>query len=302
MNDRGSIMLKAKAGVESAFKSALTVLLEQKHLYQRVGVEVDELSLIQSLERQLRLEMSEEQKAELHNDVDRWLFSLNWIATEPYNKQYAGTGNGIVLIEFTHANMVCEACGRRNAFNTEIVFNVLNWPPPANEVSHEKEYAVNIFLMRMRCQSCKGVPEALLVKRIGDKLILTGRSTMEPLENQHVLPKALMKYYGGSIIAYNSGQHLPAIFMLRTTIERWMHMNTEGKMHVDNAIEAYMKRLPDDFKGRFPSMKALYGDLSADMHGAVGSEELFGRAKNEIVEHFEALRLFRLIGENELLK
>jgi hypothetical protein len=56
-----------------------------------------------------------------------------------------------------------------------------------------------------------------------------------------------------------------------------------------------MESLPKDFKAHFPSLRALYGDLSIDIHQAKGSPGLFERAKETIVEHFDARRLFRLI-------
>jgi len=60
-----------------------------------------------------------------------------------------------------------------------------------------------------------------------------------------------------------------------------------------------MAALPEDFKTRFPSMRTLYGDLSVDIHGASGSPALFERALVEIVQHFEARRLFKLAVVSE---
>ena len=36
----------------------------------------------------------------------------------------------------------------------------------------------------------------------------------------------------------------------------------------------------EDFKTKFPSLRALYGDLSTDIHQAIGSEELFKRVSD----------------------
>jgi hypothetical protein len=55
-----------------------------------------------------------------------------------------------------------------------------------------------------------------------------------------------------------------------------------------------MATLPADFKNRFPSMRALYGALSADIHTATGSTVLFERAQQEIVEYFELRLLFKV--------
>ena len=62
----------------------------------------------------------------------------------------------------------------------------------------------------------------------------------------------------------------------------------------DAVLDAYMPTLPDDFKGRFPSFRVLYADLSADMHTAKGDADLFDKARAEIAEHFDARRLFKV--------
>jgi len=55
-----------------------------------------------------------------------------------------------------------------------------------------------------------------------------------------------------------------------------------------------MQSLPEDFKARFPSMRSLYGELSAAIHRADGAAALFDTAVAQINEHFEARRLFKL--------
>jgi hypothetical protein len=52
--------------------------------------------------------------------------------------------------------------------------------------------------------------------------------------------------------------------------------------------------LPPDFNQRFPRMRALDGDLSVEVHAATGSDELFSMAVGQIVEHFDARRLYKL--------
>ena len=59
-------------------------------------------------------------------------------------------------------------------------------------------------------------------------------------------------------------------------------------------MDKYMESLPSDFKDRFASMRALYDDLSADIHSAIGFSELFDRAIAEITNHFDARRVYRL--------
>lgn len=59
-------------------------------------------------------------------------------------------------------------------------------------------------------------------------------------------------------------------------------------------MDDYMATLSEDFRRRFPSMRSLYGELSVDIHSATGAPELFDKAREQIVHHFDARRLFGL--------
>jgi dihydrofolate reductase len=64
--------------------------------------------------------------------------------------------------------------------------------------------------------------------------------------------------------------------------------------HADRLLDAYMDLLPGDFKSRFPSMRALYDELSGELHVGIGSAELFAKADAQLLQHFEARRLFEI--------
>jgi hypothetical protein len=70
---------------------------------------------------------------------------------------------------------------------------------------------------------------------------------------------------------------------------------TPAPRRADDLMDKYMGMLlPDDFKQRFPSMRALYDEISADLHDAVGSSALFDSSIAKITEHFDARRLYSL--------
>jgi hypothetical protein len=145
------------------------------------------------------------------------------------------------------------------------------------------------------CQSCKQTPEVFLVRRRGVKLTNEGRSPIEHVEVPAFIPKPVRRFFSGAVVAHQSGQTLAALFLLRTVIEQWARAATESvKVQADQVLDDYMLTLPEDFRARFPSLRALYGELSVDMHAATGSSGLFSRAVTEICEHFDARRLFKL--------
>src|SRR5262249_40937305 len=143
-----------------------------------------------------------------------------------------------------------------------------------------------IYEFSYLCQSCKSTPDAIMVRRQGEKLQLVGRAPMEHVEVPDVIPREITKYYSGAIIAFQSGQPLAANFMLRTTCEQWARKWADAADRADAALDKYMASLPDAFKQQFPSLKDIYSQLSADIHAATGSDAIFGAMTEKLVEHF----------------
>jgi hypothetical protein len=124
----------------------------------------------------------------------------------------------------------------------------------------------------------------------------------EVLPTPKVLPKPRGRFYGNALIAYHAGQTLAAIFTLRTFIEQFWRslpqvqalIKQQPRATGDEQGQEYQATLPDDFKNRFPSLPEIYGKLSAAMHEANPDGGLFEDSCNELIEHFEARKLFKL--------
>jgi hypothetical protein len=83
--------------------------------------------------------------------------------------------------------------------------------------------------------------------------------------------------------------------MLRTVIEQWARTKVHpAPPFADQLMDEYMATLPAPVSGNFPSMRNLYGTLSENIHGAIGSDVLFETAKAQIIEHFDVRRMFKL--------
>jgi len=166
-----------------------------------------------------------------------------------------------------------------------------------------------VWVVAYQCQSCKGEPLIFLVHREGMKLTLCGRSVMESLPVPKALPKSVAKFYSGAEIAHNAGQTLAGLFLLRTFIEQfWRQLAQSGvialsgknpRLYADELGDAYNNTLPNDFKSRFPSLKKIYDEISDRLHSATADDGLFTKAASDIVEHFQARRLFKQDAEDE---
>jgi hypothetical protein len=147
-----------------------------------------------------------------------------------------------------------------------------------------------------QCQACKSIPEAFLIRRQESKISLSGRTPMEIVKVKNFLPKKQRKFCANAIVAYNSGQVLAGNFLLRTFIEQYIRDECKDpeSRDVDDLFRKYGETLPEDFKQHFPSLQKVYDQLSNDIHGAVGSEAIFIKARADIEEHFDARRIFKL--------
>ena len=247
-----------------AIPAAVKELLERKHLYQSVTLQIKEKS-----------ELSE-------------MSTALWTTT-------GKTSSPAIAFRAPDVKLFCNSkkCGRLEAFNLVSSEDV---PLRAGGGYESKAGAVQVFLLSYLCQSCKALPETFLIRREGVKLILCGRSPMEFIDIPRDIPRQVQKFYRSALLAYQSGETLAGNFMLRTVIEQWARQvaGEESSREAERLIESYMLSLPDDFKSRFYSMKLLYGKLSEDIHSAIGSAELFEDAIGKIVEHFEARRLHKI--------
>jgi hypothetical protein len=103
-------------------------------------------------------------------------------------------------------------------------------------------------------------------------------------------------------MAHNAGQTLAGIFLLRVFIEQFWraHPAVQAELvkapHLrgDEMADVYAATLPEDFRARFPRLKDCYDSVSGAMHTANASTEVFEKCSTDLVEHFEARRLFKI--------
>jgi hypothetical protein len=272
--------------------TTLRELLETKHLYQNIRVEFD---LAKAMDRRLVPAGAEAQTATNVLEIlhKKWLVHSGPPAI--VLPSGPATGELLVPVRPPDVKLFCTPCDRREAFNLLWASDVADPSTVIPGIPTADPETVQVFVLSYLCQSCKGVPEVFLFRRDGFRLSLCGRAPIEHIDVPKVLPKEIRRFFSGAVVAHQSGQTLAGLFLLRTLIEQWALAATKSKdSKADQLLDAYMASLPDDFKKRFQSIQKLYADLSADIHGAIGSIELFESAINQIIEHFDARRLFKL--------
>lgn len=269
----------------SLISHAMRSLLETKHLYQAVTVPHE------GLVNELRAKVMGEYQSAFDALVNP-IMKRAWVPLAGLNAlPPSSMTKSLNTLHFTapDAKLFCARCDRVEAFNSVSAFDILE---PG--VLIKTAGIAQIYALSLRCQSCKAVPEVFLIRREDAKLILSGRSPIEHVTVPTDIPKRVRQYYSGGVVAHQSGQTLAGLFLLRTLIEQWVRPLGTAEERADVLLDRYMSMLPDDFKGNFPSIRDLYGKLSACLHKAEASAELFDVARACIDEHFDARRLFKL--------
>lgn len=225
-----------------------------------------------------------------------WVFSAEECAKE---EKYDPMGHK-TLIKLPTILVPCLQCGGSVQPHNSVFrgqknnFDVLTWP------SEKKgsQVLLQTFIWPYHCQACKGEPLVFLVRREGLKLTLVGRNHFESPQVPTTIPKEEAKFFGEAIVAFNTGSTLAGLFLLRTTIEQYMRrvVGTKEKLSGDELAEQYATLLAGDFpKSRYPSLKTVYDELSACLHGADASDEQFNKSRADIEKHFSLLEHFPLI-------
>ncbi|NDZ11457.1 hypothetical protein C7T35_23950 [Variovorax sp. WS11] len=280
----------ACADLQKTIQSAVRTLLEDKHLYQSVVVEADKAVGAH------RLKVASEEAIRVRHfaDVKNWAWYAEEVSTQfgrPGDDAFADQS-----LQWTAPSIrsYCSTCDRREPFNLASALNLFN--RASGHVGGVVTAAgkTEVFSMSYICQGCKGPPEVFTIRRVGPKLTLCGRAPMEHVEVPRTIPASISRFFSGAVIAHQSGQTLAGLFLLRTLCEQWARLFASASDRADAALDAYMDGLPVDFKGRFPSLRTMYGELSEAIHSAYADTALFQATAQAITEHFEARKLYKL--------
>jgi hypothetical protein len=244
----------------------MSELLEHRHLYQSVAVELtagmDEFAA------------SERERAARYA-------ALPW---KPRGTGVSGAQGEprSIAIDLATIKVFCTSCDRIEPFNDES-----GWA--LSEGDQQQALCVTY-----RCQSCKGMPEVFLVRRRGMRLMLCGRAPMEHVSLPEYLPKEEITHFRSAVIAQQSGQALAGLFLLRVGIEQFVRRMSAGSESAaqddaERSFRVYADSLPQRHREVVPSLYSIYGEVSAALHSANADDELFKRSLQEIARHFALL-------------
>jgi len=294
--------------------NALRELLSEKHLYQSVSIDLTFLDEIAK---------HQHDAARMHAASPSWLISgggpppvqslqhyraklehcrhLSWFICLPDEvvPPMASRTMGQVEVPRVRLPTIKTVCSNRDCGELSPFNPASSFIRPINAAANQQA-----FYLTYQCQSCKGPEVQFLVRRADVKLTLCGRDPIETVTVPQVIPKAHAKHFRDAIVAHNSGQTLAGIFLMRVFVEQFWKSVPEvaaavkGKLRPtgDELGDSYKTTLPDVFKERFPTLCEVYDSLSEAMHSARSDAIVFSKCREQIVEHFEARRLFKIVS------
>jgi len=309
-----------EAAVRGRIASTIKQLLEEKHLYQSLTIERGEFEKLIS---QLLSEYEADEKA-----------SGPRVRTSPLEALFKGDSYQELLNK--RLSLVLDGpWGFQSETNSLPGAEPLGWNPIAlpsiriscgssickssiqphnsgfiglqNEIgSYElsDEPKSQCFSLPYQCQNCKGEPLIFLVKRVGLKLAISGRSQLSEVLVPKCIPGNISGFYKKAIIANQTGFVLAGALYLRVLVEQHFHavippdklQAIKGNPTGDELADFYAETLPVGFPASFPSLKKAYADLSKIIHTGKENDEVkkvFQSVISAVEGHFEAVQVFK---------
>jgi hypothetical protein len=272
-----------------ALQVQLKTLLEEKHLYQTVAIDVVAIAA-QTIDR------AYPDRRERLTQVFEAYISPSWNLDRPSRPDVPPigplpSGAHVPLVSFPTIKLFCEGCDRTEPYKVLTAVEATEAASPS-----KGKGTLQVFVVGYECQStCTSAPEYVMIRREGVKLSLVGRTPMAHVEVPSSVPKSHRKFLVDAFRARNAGQVLPALFMLRTFVEQFAssQVNVPG-LRADDILNRYMDMLPQPVRSHFASPRDVYARLSDAIHQAREDSLLFERSAAEIVEHFEARKLYKV--------
>lgn len=279
----------------------LKLLLETKHLYQKVSLAPDEINkkLLQGMAQIVG------ERENFMRFVQAYTVGSFTVTDKPLiNEQ---TKHPIMTLIVGNVKLFCSDCDAREAFRPiwlsditgELVREKTNHqkslPQETFKISFRRDW--QLFSLVFQCQRCQGLPETFLIKRRELDLFIEGRSPIEHVEVPSYIPKQEKHWFRDALVAFQSGKILAGLFYLRTFIEQFARRKTnleDEKRTGEEIMAAYIKTLPENLRDAMPSLGEWYEKISGSLHGANEDSELFENARQRIEKHFDIRRVHDL--------
>jgi hypothetical protein len=301
----------------------IRLILEQKHLYQNVQLNLDPIyetiqkakadPLLPSIDFPSHVSSRPPSQKEadaslqmnLRNSVNTllrrfWEFETESTPLPPAAHRRETNPFRFCLPTIKIACMLCD--GVLPPHNSGYKNQAINLPELNFVKTIEMStFPVQILFFPYQCQNCKGAPIVFVIRREGIKLQIVGRSHFEEVNAPKTIPSEEVRYFKDAVIAFNCGKTLAALFYLRVFIEHYFRrvLHEKGRLTGEDLGKRYAILLPDDFPRTFKALGTVYEEISLKLHAADEDDDQFKTSLADINRHFDLLKHFKLKNVEE---
>ncbi len=208
---------EAKREIIDEYSRLLKVLLETKHLYQKVTINFDAVTT------KCRKQAQPQEASHLMyfdkamSEFAQQMFSpssslLTAIQRNAPNQLKA-------TLSLKNVKMYCTVCESSEVYQpvwyTDAANEVLKRTMSGDFLEVPFKNNFQLLFLVFQCQRCKSDPEGFLIRRTGHSLSLDGRSPLEHIALLASIPKQERHLLSDAVVAYNAGKTLAALFYLR---------------------------------------------------------------------------------------
>ena len=149
--------------------------------------------------------------------------------------------------------------------------------------------------MFYRCEACREVLHAVLIRREGIRLHLCGFAPRREQVSERSVPKAVEKILIDASNAVAEGDLSAGFYHLRTLMEHCLKLRLsippELQIRGEDLVAKHYESLPVQLRSALPSLTAAYATLSAHLHGRTGETSEYYSLLAVICDHIEGIEL-----------
>jgi hypothetical protein len=289
-----------------AVEGAMRELVTNKLLYQKVEVDLGGLP---AALKKAGVEITAEKLAELQREVSLrpWKLETRHFGDDPRTAEilrFASVGCQPLETEQGNRNLHfyvpsvplwCRVCKRETTFIGIVGSSeqgLGHQYPRRSDRGTEQVYTITY-----RCEVCRSVLHAVLVRREGMRLHLCGFAPRREQRAARSVPKALEPILMDADNAVAEGDLFAGYYHLRTMLEHHIKgslgINPDVQMRGEDLVAQYNAMLPNGLKEMLPSLKTAYEKLSQALHSRAGSYEDYTAHQTSICDHLEGVSLLK---------
>lgn len=191
----------------------------------------------------------------------------------------------------------CDQCGKTTAHGSMNVSFMYGLGSPFPKLADSTE---DLFVLCYQCSLCRKQETVFLVKRLGYRLQLCGRSQRLMVNVPKEVPKEFRDIYSDAVSAVCENDVAAGFYHLRTLLEHYMKkclkMPLDQQTRGDELAARYKSTLDSRMSGGIPSLGTIYEKASGFMHSRTGNEADFQKLVGDFAGHLKAKELFGRYG------